>query len=1148
MASLQRLSLERSMDQFRSELTDDQMKEISSANRKAITHEIEKLQAKIGNQQGLCRLSGIKRFLDTMEEIEKLVTIFLNVSEVVAFIWGPIKLVLMVATTWKDSVKKIIDVYDGVAVALDNLAVFHNLIRSNEQLKCMLEDYFSDILRFHRFILAVFCKPGWKRMFEFAWREFKRNVEPIIESLKRKQAMLSDDKLQQHAILKTIQDSDSHAKGQFEQINSGMSEVLKSERLRRQEQDKKQIKSTRAMLCHIITQIINADETTMRFAYDKCSSMDYLDISSLKSLALDCLLAQRDTLIILDGLDEAKDNEPENALKWLSSDDVQDLVIKVSNAAEVITPGMFLYARVVLANLASMGSKKEFKAELEGNKFPRDLNQAYERIVERVIHAAGPSAQTSAKKILGWLVCSERPLRWREIQSRFCIDVERGFCDPDDVRVGSCKQLCSSLVDATDCEIFPGVKSEQTIAIIHETASKYLVYTKTIDVMKEHMAMSLFCCQYLVSKPFHDIDNDNLKESARSGYFGFIDYAAVYWRSHLQKVGSIKEHSDLCLMSDKARDALSNLEDTYYRNVVDSAAEPDSAVQHSKESSKALSRAIQNKVLQIRAIIDGHREILWQDTGFQDLQGPKRFSCPRISCYKFFAGYPSEARRQQHLASHTRPFRCRDEDCFAYVVGYTNTPTPMGFVTACKAGDLKQVKLLHNIGASFNGPALLAAVEAGHGRICKYLIDNGVSPFEMGTSGYELTPMHRAIRNRNFHTLELFLLGYQKLTSSLNASLLQMCVREILEIYPPGVDILLRLLAERQPKRGPSVLESIMASQLAILFRIWGKRMTVFANDERVFDHSKDATLIHTHFRQIFPNLYDSNGVFASNANGQEYKIYQQTIRKHKRLLHDALAINLYSLAMFLMDIDTNRVMQTEGRGGNSPLHSFIMRSCELECNGGCSTIAECLIKLDRGGLSHQPNDNGHLPIHIALDRELSPVVLRPLLEFSKDLNHKDNWGMSPLHYVRDEEAMDMVLQYKDVDLFSRNQDGQTCFVMFCKIDEAFNEDLMLTLMARDMSLAWTADKSSEGLTPLHHAMSGYSWVSDAEYGRWSDDGSPNATTMLLKLPVAEQILQAYSTCPVGRCEEVRHFCGGDVFEAYITSNGQDGVWAGCHT
>lgn len=80
-------------------------------------------------------------------------------------------------------------------------------------------------------------------MFMFIWREFRRNVKPIIESLKRKQAMLSDDKLQQHAILKSVQDSDLYAKDQFGQIQSGLDDVINLEEARRQKQEIEQIMS-----------------------------------------------------------------------------------------------------------------------------------------------------------------------------------------------------------------------------------------------------------------------------------------------------------------------------------------------------------------------------------------------------------------------------------------------------------------------------------------------------------------------------------------------------------------------------------------------------------------------------------------------------------------------------------------------------------------------------------------------------------------------------------------------------------------------------------------------------------------------------------------------------------------------------------------
>ncbi|KAI1068537.1 hypothetical protein LB507_004229, partial [Fusarium sp. FIESC RH6] len=707
MASPKPLSLERSMNQFRRELTDDQQKEISGANRKSIDHEIQKMQAKLGREKSLCRLGRIERFLDAMEHIEKLVTVFLNVSEAVAFIWGPIKLVLMAASAWTGCIRKIFDVYEEIADSLDNLAFFQNLIKSDARLSGVLEDYFSDILLFHHSILEFFSRPDWKGKFQWAWSDFRRKVKPTIESLKKKQELLSDTKLQPHAILKEIQNSGLYARGQFEQINSGLEGMIHSEQTRSQILHEKEIKSflerklnvslaqirtqlqlpdtligssgnwvlfdeayksweantsqhgsvlfltgcpgagkstlartiinqlnrkspqqslsrplltyfffkhndvdqrsTRSMLCHIITQIINGDQAMMKFAYDQCSSMDCLDDSVLKGLALDCILSQRQNIIVIDGLDEATDDEAERAIKWclvelirtassrgcsvrlllcgqedgkiepllssyphirlhdvnghhkdigeyckaqasvlgqrfrLTADEETALIFKVTRASA----GMFLYTKVVLANLASMGSKKEYKAELTSDQFPRNLDEAYGRIVERVINSAAPSAQASAKKILGLLVCSQRPLRWREIQSRFCINADESYCDPDDLRADTCKQLCSSLVNATDCEMFPGVKSEQSITMIHETASKYLVRIGAIDLFQEHIDMLLFCSRYLSSRPFTTTEDCYIEEAVQSGYFAFLDYAAMYYQSHLEKA----EHSEFDMAS-----------------------------------------------------------------------------------------------------------------------------------------------------------------------------------------------------------------------------------------------------------------------------------------------------------------------------------------------------------------------------------------------------------------------------------------------------------------------------------------------------------------------------------------------------------------------------------------------------------------------
>lgn len=91
----------------------------------------------------------------------------------------------------------------------------------------------------------------------------------------------------------------------------------------------------------------------------------------------------------------------------------------------------------------------------------------YERVAIRIFEESPAAEREDATKILGWLTCAQRLLRWREIQSLFCIDPEAGTVDYEDNRLRvSCKQLCGSLVDIHRGQ----TTSEDIIRIVHGTA------------------------------------------------------------------------------------------------------------------------------------------------------------------------------------------------------------------------------------------------------------------------------------------------------------------------------------------------------------------------------------------------------------------------------------------------------------------------------------------------------------------------------------------------------------------------------------------------------------------------------------------------------------------------------------------------------
>ncbi|KAF5566179.1 heterokaryon incompatibility protein het-E-1 [Fusarium napiforme] len=1206
MATNQQTSFERSLDLFRRELSDDHIKRINGVNQKTVTDTIQEIQGKLGRRDGLCKLTRIQRFLQAMEHIEKLVTIFLNASDFVAFIWGPIKLALMVATTWTEAIRQLIDAYEEIAEALGNLAFFHNLIQSRDHLKLVLDDYFSDILRFHRCVLDVFSRPEWKRFFKWAWGSFRREVKPILESLKRKQALLSDDKLQSHAILKEVQDSDQYAKDQFSNLQTSLDDIrstLASEQLQSKALKSREMKTymesrldvstsrtdlqlesqdtvdensgiwifsnpifkiweggisaekrvlflngspgsgkstlaktiirhqkqkeaseapgmsflayfffkhnatdrrtARSMLQHVIMQLANADETIMRFAHERLSTKDVTEVADLKELASECFTSRPNATLVLDGLDEAIGHEQEISVKWcldqlipaarssgchlrilicgqrdgkldcmlsshpqirldlvdahqhdieqftkeqaakirtrfrLAAPEEENLISKIAGASR----GMFLYARVVLDNLAAMDSKRDFKDELESDAFPKDLDQAYDRITQRVLQNNRPSRDTSVKRILGWIICAARPLRWREIQSRFCIDAEQQICDIDNLRLDTCKQICSSFVDVTDCELFPRIESEQVVTMVHETATKYLIRNRTINLLQEHIDMALFCCQYLSSRPFATSKSQDISDDIHSGYFGFLDYAAAHYAAHVHEVAAPHVSTHL----------VSNLEPV--KESVKTAS-ADLAKIHGKEASvetgemakaaEDLHLAIQDNVLVVRNLISLQRAKSETDV-FGATEGPIRHKCQKIQCSKFSTGYRNEAALKEHLAVHERPFRCPHSDCFGHRIGYpsperleshheafhqSESRVKIAFPSelqtgewniheACKAGNLDEVKRFHREGSDLKqtlpkiGSPLCAAVEAGHGDICQYLVDSGVNPFRGGSNIVRMkTPVVTAIYRQRWEILDFFLCSGD---GPDNSELLKGIAQAILANQP----VALNMFLTRQPEDHVAVMERVPVEIIS-------------QTDERLIQsefHSTDATLIHTWFQFVKPEFYNEEGKFISQSDCEEYKIWGDLFFRQHNLFREALRIKCFSLATFLMDIG-----------------------------------------------------NDELPAHTAVRRTKSQAILRAVLDNTGDFNHRDSSGDSLLHVASFAVSVRMLLENKSVDLFSRNNKGQTAFLSYLgKIFYADAEVEVLDLLFKaDPRLAWTPDESEEGLMPLRYASK---WMLDYDIG-----------------------------------------------------------------
>lgn len=81
------LVFQKALDNFKKDLTAQQRQEFSITKLQDVKDEVNKIQIQHGSAKKLRGMSRMSKFLEAMQQLEQVISVFLNVSEVVAFIW-----------------------------------------------------------------------------------------------------------------------------------------------------------------------------------------------------------------------------------------------------------------------------------------------------------------------------------------------------------------------------------------------------------------------------------------------------------------------------------------------------------------------------------------------------------------------------------------------------------------------------------------------------------------------------------------------------------------------------------------------------------------------------------------------------------------------------------------------------------------------------------------------------------------------------------------------------------------------------------------------------------------------------------------------------------------------------------------------------
>ncbi|KIW74701.1 hypothetical protein Z517_11471 [Fonsecaea pedrosoi CBS 271.37] len=147
---------------------------------------IRGIEASQGGRKSLRYLSKIKPYLKALDEYSKVIEVFVNAKpEIMAFVWGPIKLCLLIASKHEKAFDSLLSAYVKIKDALPHFSAVEQLFENNLQMRHVLVNLYKDILAFHLRVLTFFSRPGWSIAFRVTCRAFDDMFGDIVTNLER---------------------------------------------------------------------------------------------------------------------------------------------------------------------------------------------------------------------------------------------------------------------------------------------------------------------------------------------------------------------------------------------------------------------------------------------------------------------------------------------------------------------------------------------------------------------------------------------------------------------------------------------------------------------------------------------------------------------------------------------------------------------------------------------------------------------------------------------------------------------------------------------------------------------------------------------------------------------------------------------------
>ncbi|KAH6845783.1 hypothetical protein B0I37DRAFT_381087 [Chaetomium sp. MPI-CAGE-AT-0009] len=178
-------AFEQALTKFKAELNPKQQAAFQRTTLPDLLAEIENIQNAQHSTRRLQAINRLKPTLEACNQLGKVVETFVNASEFVAFVWGPIKLLLQIASSLAEAFNELLDMYERLGEELPLVQQYERLFSEDPNIKRVLGYLYKDILEFHRRALKYFQQPMWKQIFQATWKTYKSRFDDLFSDIRR---------------------------------------------------------------------------------------------------------------------------------------------------------------------------------------------------------------------------------------------------------------------------------------------------------------------------------------------------------------------------------------------------------------------------------------------------------------------------------------------------------------------------------------------------------------------------------------------------------------------------------------------------------------------------------------------------------------------------------------------------------------------------------------------------------------------------------------------------------------------------------------------------------------------------------------------------------------------------------------------------